>query len=154
MLFSQSCSSKNSQTDRQYCWSSVQRLVSSGAVFALASLASISIGCSGYSAAEHRVDPASAHITLEKVLTRWQQGEMPNDCLALMPPVVVQDMEWKSGLKLQAFEILGPGEARDANYYCRVRLSFQPTERVERTKTVTFLVGTSPVLTVFRAPGL
>lgn len=153
MLFLESCNSMYERSIKRNGRLSLQLLVRLWTVLSLASLAFMPMGCSGYSAAEHRVDAANAHDTLEKVLARWQQGDTTNDCLALSPPVVVQDMDWASGRKLQAFEIIGPGEARDANYYCEVRLSFEPSERVERGKTVTYLVGTSPVLTVFRSPG-
>ncbi|QDV54908.1 hypothetical protein Mal33_08740 [Rosistilla oblonga] len=110
-----------------------------------------SIGCSGYSPAEHRVDTNVAHDTLQRVLSQWQQGRSSEDCLAMQPPVIVQDMDWKSGTQLDAFEIVAPGEARDANYYCEVTLSLHSSDSPPRSKKVVYLVGTSPVLTVFRS---
>lgn len=110
-------------------------------------------GCGGYSPEAHRVDPALARKTLEEVLASWQQGATPESWQEKTPQVVVQDMEWKSGTKLKSFEIVGDGKAIDANLNCRVKLTFADGDDGERERTVLYYVGTSPVLTVFRAPG-
>lgn len=108
-------------------------------------------GCGGYSAAEHRVESTTALQTLEQVLRSWQQGETPDSWQEHQPPVVVQDLEWKAGKKLESFDIVEPGEAIDANLVCQVKLRLAGSPN--REQTVTYLVGTSPVLTVFRSPG-
>lgn len=110
-------------------------------------------GC-GYSAAEHRVTSTTARSTLESVLKSWQEGESSESWQQKTPKVVVQDMDWKAGAKLQSFEILGEGEAIDANLHCQVKLKFAQPRNGKKEQTVTYLVGTSPVLTVFRSPGL
>lgn len=67
------------------------------------------------------------------------------------PPVVVQDMDWISGHSLEAFEILDDAEPVDANLHAKVRLTLGSKESGgESEKTVTYLVSTSPKLTVFR----
>ncbi len=63
-------------------------------------------------------------------------------------------MDWKRGVPLQSFEILGEGDAVDANLYCQVKLKFSKPQNGKSEQVVTYLVGTSPVLTVFRSPGL
>lgn len=110
-------------------------------------------GCGGYSAEANRVDPELARQTLEEVLTSWQEGATPESWQQKTPQVVVQDMEWKSGKTLKSFEILDGGQAIDANLNCQVKLTLTDGETGERQRTVTYYVGTSPVLTVFRAPG-
>lgn len=110
-------------------------------------------GCGGYSAEANRVDPELARKTLEEVLTSWQEGATPESWQQKTPQVVVQDMEWKSGKTLKSFEILDGGQAIDANLNCQVKLTLTDGETGERQRTVTYYVGTSPVLTVFRAPG-
>lgn len=109
-------------------------------------------GCGGrdYSPEAHRVDPALARETLESVLKSWQQGETPESWQERDPDVVVQDMDWARGKQLQEFEVLGDGEAIDANLHCEVRLTIADPESGTVEQTVTYLVTTSPKLTVFR----
>jgi hypothetical protein len=108
-------------------------------------------GCWGNPALEHRVEPNTAKSTLESVLNSWQDGASPESWQEKMPKVVVQDFDWKSGAKLQSYEFIGDPEAVDANLYCKVKLKLQIPGKGSREQTVTYLVGTSPVLTVFRA---
>ncbi len=110
-------------------------------------------GCSSYSAEEHRVEPGSARQVLEDVLLSWKEGEPMDKWQQRQPPVVVQDMDWKNGAILESFEIKGAGEAIDANLHCQVKLKLQMPNNTKSEKTVTYLVGTSPVVTVFRALG-
>lgn len=110
-------------------------------------------GCSSYSPDEHRVEPGSAKKVLEEVLNSWKDGGAIDDWQKRKPPVVVQDMDWKSGATLQSFEIQGEGEAIDANLHCQVKLKMLLPNKAKSEKTVKYLVGTSPVLTVFRALG-
>lgn len=110
-------------------------------------------GCSSYSADEHRVEPGSAKKILEEVLNNWKDGGAIDDWQKRKPPVIVQDMDWKSGATLQSFEIQGEGEAIDANLHCQVKLKMLLPNKTKSEKTVKYLVGTSPVTTVFRAMG-
>jgi hypothetical protein len=117
----------------------------------LAALVSTGVsGCGGYSAAAHRVAADEARSTLDAVLKSWQEGETPDAWQQKTPAVVVQDMEWKSGVKLISFEML-ESQAIDANLHCRVKLILDTPQRGQVERTVKYLVGTSPVLTVFRA---
>jgi hypothetical protein len=84
------------------------------------------------------------------VLQNWQQGGTPEQWRQHDPEVVVQDFDWSDGFKLKRFEMLGPGDPRDANLYCQVRLTLESPKQVELNRIVTYVVGTDPVLTVFR----
>ena len=111
-------------------------------------------GCgSAYSPAAHRVDPERARQTLEAVLESWKAGATPDSWQQQTPAVVVQDLDWKGGVKLTEFEIIGT-EAVDANLHCQTSLTMTDLQQKTIERTVTYLVGTSPTLTVFRAPGL
>ena len=110
-------------------------------------------GCGGNPGEEHRVDAVNARNILEEVLTSWQKGETPESWRQHSPEVVVQDLDWQQGAKLKAFEIQGPGEAVDANLHCQVKVTLEDAQKKETQRTVKYLVGTSPVLTVFREPG-
>ena len=110
-------------------------------------------GCGGsYSAAAHRVNPEIARSTLVSVLDGWKAGDTPDDWQQKGPSVVIQDFDWKGGAQLTSYEIL-TSEAIDANLHCQVKLSLNSPTGAESEKTVTYLVSTSPVLTVFRGPG-
>jgi hypothetical protein len=63
---------------------------------------------------------------------------------------VIQDFDWMGGAKLTSYEILTT-KAIDANLHCEVKLSLTGAQNGGSEKTVTYLVSTSPVLTVFRA---
>jgi hypothetical protein len=109
-------------------------------------------GCGrGYSPEAHRVDSEQARSTLESVLTGWQLGDTPQTWRQREPQVVIQDLDWTAGRKLEEFEMLDEGEAIDANLYCRVRLKLLDPQQGEIEQTVTYLVTTSPNLTVFRS---
>ena len=110
-------------------------------------------GCGGNPGEEHRVNAIDARAILEDVLASWQQGETPESWRKKTPEVVVQDLEWKRGAKLKGFEIQGQGEAVDANLHCHVKLMLVDGQQQESERTVKYLVGTSPVRTVFREPG-
>ena len=106
----------------------------------------------GCSQPQHRVEPDTAQRVLEDVLKSWQQGDSPESWQTREPSVVVQDFDWKSGSKLVSFEILET-EAVDANLHCKVQLTLS-SDQGKKERTVTYLVGTSPVLTVFREFGM
>lgn len=116
-------------------------------------LLTLTAGCAGNPSEAHRVDAGKARGLLEQVLTSWQQGETPDAWRRKTPEVVIQDLDWQRGAKLQSFEMLGNGEAIDANLHCKVELTLEDSNKKEVSKTVTYLVGTSPVLTVFREFG-
>jgi len=108
-------------------------------------------GCGGQGGSPHPVDPELARQTLRKVLESWQAGDSIDSWQKQSPPVVVQDMDWISGHSLEAFEILDDGEPVDANLHAKVRLTLVSDKSGGASdKTVTYLVSTSPRLTVFR----
>lgn len=106
-------------------------------------------GCGG-SGSPHPVDSDTARETLRSVLQSWQDGDTPESWAEHSPEVVVQDFDWKGGSTLQSFEIVGSGEAVDANLICEVKLNLVTPEGEESERTVMYEVGTSPTLTVFR----
>jgi len=106
-------------------------------------------GC-GNEMATYPVDPDEARSTLDAVLTSWQEGATPESWQSESPSVVVQDADWSRGAKLKDYEIIEPTEAIDANLHCEVRLTLDVPQQGEVQKTVKYVVGTSPVLTVFR----
>ncbi len=123
------------------------------AYYCLALLMPLMLGCGGYSPEAHRVDAGKAKTVLENVLSSWQEGETLESWKQKSPQVVIQDFDWQAGTKMKSFEILDEGQPIDANLHCQVRLTLADSRKGEIRRTVTYLVGTSPVLTVFREPG-
>jgi hypothetical protein len=66
--------------------------------------------------------------------------------------MTVQDLEWESGVKLLDFQVLDEGQPADASLRVRVRLTTEGGRGKAKAteKTVSYLVGTSPSVTVFR----
>jgi hypothetical protein len=104
------------------------------------------IGCGS----SHRVQPDVAEKTLRTAMESWKNGQAPGDLQKATPAIVVQDLDWMSGSKLVDFQILEGGQPVDSNLYAQVKLTLQGAGGEKAEKTVTYVVGTSPALTVFR----
>jgi hypothetical protein len=104
-------------------------------------------GCGGGSSA-HAVNTSQARDALVTALDQWKSGEKPRSA----PSMTIQDFEWESGAKLVAYELQGDGQARGANLSIKVKLTLAPKDGKGKNveKSVYYLVGTSPSVTVFR----
>jgi hypothetical protein len=106
-------------------------------------------GCSRQQQAA-AVNVQLAKDSLHKTLESWKKG---NDLVALKketPSITVQDLDWKGGYKLVDYEIIGDGKYDDVNLLCPVKLKLMDPQGKEVTRQVTYMVGTDPVITVFR----
>lgn len=108
-------------------------------------------GCGGGPRAQPvKVDLAKA--TLVQVLDHWKSGGDIEDFRKRKPEIVVQESLWTNGSKLQEYRIIGSERAEDANLWSEVELTLVPASGGEPTKkTITYVIGTDPVLTVFHA---
>ncbi len=107
-------------------------------------------GCSSGPYESAPVEGSKARETLTRVMDSWKNGEKPEDLEDEEPSVVVQDMDWKNGHKLVAYELVGQGKEQGANLVATVKLTLQDNAGSQSEKTVVYTVGTAPVLTVFR----
>jgi hypothetical protein len=69
--------------------------------------------------------------------------------------MTIQDFDWAGGARLVDYQIIDNGQAYDANLRVRVKLVLDGAASAKKTgkaveKTVWYLVGTSPSVTVFR----
>jgi hypothetical protein len=106
-------------------------------------------GCSGPSRA-NPVDPSLARESLKVALDHWKKGEDSKSLQSSATPMVAADYEWDSGAKLVDYEILNERE-EDANLRVQVKITLSQqgkTKSVE--KKASYVVGTSPSVTVFR----
>ena len=91
-----------------------------------------------------------AESTLVKVLDAWKSGQKPDELAKQSPKIVAQDMDWVMGAKLAEYKVTGNNVPKDANLISEVELNLVAPDGKEKKKTVKYIVGTSPVLTVFR----
>lgn len=105
--------------------------------------------CSGQVLAP-RVDASRARDTLRTVLDAWKGGGTIAALKSGSPPIVVQDFDWMGGASLVDYEVTGEGKDDDANLRIPVALTLRLPEGREVRKNVSYVVGTSPALTVFR----
>jgi hypothetical protein len=107
-------------------------------------------GCSGRSAASP-VNAALARESLKVALEHWKKGEDPKSLESSSTPMVAKDFEWDAGAKLLDYKILDDGREEDANLRVPVKITLSQqgkTKAVE--KTASYVIGTSPSVTVFR----
>ncbi len=109
-----------------------------------------SSGCGNQRRTAEPVDPVVARSTLRVALDAWKEGKSPADLGTHKPTIVAQDADWTRGARLDAYEVLDAGEEKDANLECRVRLSLVDVNGKPIERSVIYVVGTAPVLTVFR----
>ncbi len=110
-------------------------------------------GCSTGPKTAAPVEPDRARAALVATLDAWKAGQPITAMPQANPPVVAQDFDWIAGAKLEAYSVLDAGKAEDANLRVRVQLTVRPPGAAGAPvkKTVTYVVGTDPKLTVFRA---
>ncbi len=107
-------------------------------------------GCSGFSHAQ-AVDPARARAALKVALDHWKSGEDPKSLQSSSMPMTAQDFEWTAGAKLLDYQILDEGKEEDANLRVQVKLTLKQQGKTKALeKNASYVVGTSPSVTVFR----
>jgi hypothetical protein len=112
-------------------------------------------GCSDPSRA-HAVHEPTARDALKTALDGWKKGETPSSFATASAPMIVQDFEWESGARLLDYQLVNDGKAYDANLRVQVKLKLADgagkgaAGGKSSEKTVWYLVGTSPKVTVFR----
>lgn len=120
---------------------------------ALAAAAALPLaGCGGSSRA-HAVDPPRALEALRTALDHWKAGDDPGSLPSSSTPMTVQDFDWSGGARLVDYQVVDEGKAYDANLRVRVKLVLDGRTKKggkAAEKTVWYLVGTSPAVTVFR----
>lgn len=96
------------------------------------------------------VDPPVALEALRVTLEAWKR-EKPIDSLESgSPQVVAQDLDWLAGLKLVDYQVEGDGKENDVNLRVPVKLTLKTLQGKQVKKNVTYVIGTSPAVTVFR----
>ncbi len=112
-------------------------------------------GCS-ISESAKPVNESQARDALKAALDAWKKGETSQSLASSSTPMTVQDFEWDGGAKLVDYQLISDGRADGPNLRIEVKITTtgepakgkkeaKPTE-----KKASYVVGTSPRLTVFR----
>ncbi|HWB12799.1 MAG TPA: hypothetical protein VG826_26470 [Pirellulales bacterium] len=97
-------------------------------------------------------DVPSAKAALTTALEGWKAGQSPDSLRQGSPSIVMVDEAWQKGEKLDSFENIGPEVDDGVNLHCTVKLAIKGEGGVQRSEKVTYIVGTSPMITIFRDP--
>lgn len=93
------------------------------------------------------LDVEQARIACTTFLTAWQNDKQAD---SLKPDIIGRDYAWDEGSKLVSFELLSEEFNDGTNLHIPVRLKMQDAKGSESESEVVYVVGTSPVVTVFR----
>ena len=108
------------------------------------------VGCGGPQRAAP-VNPDRAREAVKTALDGWKAGKKPADLAAGSPAITAQDFDWLAGHTLVEYQLVDEGTPLDANLHIKAKLTLRDAKGRTTTKTVTYVVGTDPSLTVFRA---
>ena len=97
------------------------------------------------------VDADRAREVLKTALDVWKKGDTPDTLKSSSPTITAQDLDWLGGAKLVNYELTGDSKSVEANLYVPVTLTLTTATGKEVKKKVTYIVATSPYLSVFRA---
>jgi hypothetical protein len=97
------------------------------------------------------VDAVGARQALRTTLETWKKGGPIGSLKEQTPSIVAQDLDWEAGATLVEFNVLDDGKDESINLRIPVELTLQDKDGKDvRKKKVKYMVGTSPVITVFR----
>lgn len=123
-----------------------ERCSSCCAVAAFAAAVLILCGCDT-SARSLSLDESKARESLNTALDAWKAGKSLDD---LKPEITVGEWDWRAGKKLVDYEILPDERSDGTNLHIPVRLVLEEKKGKSSKPEVIYVVGTSPVITVFR----
>jgi hypothetical protein len=139
-------------------WAKLVKTDSDGSLYGslLVAAASVGIlavflfsGCSGQGRAS-AVDAPLAREALKTALDHWKNGEEPKSLESSGTPMVAQDFEWAAGAKLLDYEIQSEkSEGLNLRVQVKIKLGAQGKNKAAE-KQASYVVGTSPSVTVFR----
>ena len=96
-------------------------------------------------------DPDRARTALQTVLQAWKNGEKIESLAQRDEAIHVNDPDWRSGKRLQAYEVK-PGQPNGQSWRCEVLLTVQEGESKPRERRASYSVDTDPAVVVVREP--
>jgi hypothetical protein len=107
----------------------------------------ITAGC-GHNARNLKLDKDVGRQSLSAFLDCWKAGGDPDSLKSASPAIVGRDSDWDAGKKLVRFT-LGAETDDGTNMHITTELVLSDG-RGQVTRPVDYIVGTSPVITIFR----
>lgn len=107
-------------------------------------------GCGSSGVNPNPVDPERAREVLKTTLESWKKGEAMSSLSTASPAITAQDFDWMNGASLVSYQLVDEGKTMDANLLVAVNLIIKTKDGKEVKKSVSYLVTTSPAITVFR----
>jgi hypothetical protein len=107
------------------------------------------IGC-GRSDTSFKFDRTLAQSSVRTFLDTWRAGKPLAALKECQPPLVANDEEWAAGHRLVAYKVIDDSFSDGLNLHVETRLTVAPRRGRPTEKEVTFIVGTHPLVTVFR----
>ena len=105
------------------------------------------LGCDR-SARSLSLNQPKAREACNAFLTAWKNGKQVAD---LKPKIIGRDSDWETGKKLESCVILKDERSDGPNLHLTVRRIVKDSTGREIQQEVFYVVGTSPVVTVFRS---
>lgn len=107
-------------------------------------------GCTDSGAKSLALDEALAKESLLKTLDAWKAGKAVDALKTQEPSIITGDWAWEQGYKLKEYRLTGGDHSDGANLHCNVELSVIDKSNRPAKQSAVFVIGTSPVITVFR----
>jgi hypothetical protein len=107
----------------------------------------LSVGCGGGEGRTLSLNKDAARDACTEFLEAWKKGGKSAD---LQPAIIGKDSDWEAGQTLTGYELLPNEMDGGSNLHIPVRLTLKNAQGREEQQDVTYIVGTSPKVTVFR----
>lgn len=107
----------------------------------------VAAGCGGGNGRTLPLNKDAARDACKEFLEAWKKGDKSAD---LAPNIIGNDADWEAGQKLTDFEFLPNEMDGGSNLHIPVQLTLKDAQGQESKREVTYIVGTSPKVTVFR----
>jgi hypothetical protein len=105
------------------------------------------VGCKPQAAP---TDPNVAQQSLETMLKAWKDGGKSADLKSGQPEIIAVDDDWDSGVQLKSYRSIGTPFDDGKNLHCTIELTLVTKAGREYKREIVYIVGTSPVITIFR----
>jgi hypothetical protein len=97
------------------------------------------------------LDVELAREVLKTSLEAWKKGDSTDSLKIGSPSIIAQDPDWVTGARLVAYTLDGDDKHIAENLFVPVKLTLKLKNGKQATKNVSYVIGTSPQIMVFRS---
>lgn len=95
-------------------------------------------------------DQSIAQQSIEKMLETWKSGGKATDLKGATPSIIAVDDDWERNVVLNDYRVETNPFNDGANLHFTVSLTLKNKQGKEVKKEQVYIVGTNPVITIFR----